>query len=616
MPEIRIGLGLEKTKSTLLFNSFATEPGEPGHMDIEEVIDTPPVVAPAPSADIDVVLMPAVAQQRSNRPATIEHLAARRTPPELNADAPEVKQTLSELRTELTMLVTGLRWGGQSVKETAERIIPLLNVGSLHQWIPVLVPTILEIDRAGDLVPAWLYIIGQEDPVDLPAEANPAETMIGRARRIAILMLGYYKTPDISEVLGKLSVDPSSSLYATRSLVKQSTVAAMKALAGALIDAEGWAKVDVIDAFATLNQARFYEIMLTSGLDHANGLESYIAVPLFRTLPLENYLRGGNTIAPRLSQQAALVVSQVLQDSMNYAGGNSLPPIFERNLPTLTNALYEGTRNAPQWQLVIALHRLGLLLGRYWGDISRGAIQDQQIVQPVYGSLPVMPDIERWINSTGREVLWKAVNQQEEAFLPGIKVLSELRDPRASQALMARLDATTQITDREQATRVGQMCDTLVQLHELRAVGTIRELVKRTVDVDARTMRGKRRDNLSNGDADIPGSIVYGAAIRTFAQFGDSTTLDFILRAASDFDPYVRAQALEALKSIDPQGADERTRVVVRDALNDPRDTVVRVACQLITQYRDVESVAALRLLAETRPEFASSVQETLRQLV
>jgi hypothetical protein len=160
------------------------------------------------------------------------------------------------------------------------------------------------------------------------------------------------------------------------------------------------------------------------------------------------------------------------------------------------------------------------------------------------------------------------------------------------------------------------MCDALVQLNELRSVGSIRELVKRSIDVDARTTRGKRRDNLTNGDADIPGSIVYGAAIRTFAQFGDRSTLDFILEAANDVDPYVRSQSLEALKSIDPRGEDIRTRSVVREALNDPRDTVVRVACQLITQYHDVEFVTPLRVLAETRPEFASSVQETLKQLV
>ena len=603
------------TVSNLLFHSYATEPTEPGGMDIDEVIDTPSVVAPAPSATM--VPVPAAAQQKSNRTATVEHLATRRNLPELNANTPEVKQTISELRTELTMLVTDLRWGGQSVKDTADRIIPLLNVGSLQQWIPVLVPNIWEIDRAGDLIPAWLSIIGQEDPIDLPIDANPAETMIGRARRIAMLMLGFYKSADISEVLGKLSTDSSSSLYATRSLVKQATVAALKALANALKEAIGWAKVDVIDAFATLNQARFYEIMLINGLDQANGLESYIAVPLFRTLPIENYLRGGNTIPPRLSQQAALVVNQILQDSISYAGNNSLPLIFERNLPTLTRALFDGAKNSSHWQFVIALHRLGLLLGRYWGDMSRGALQDQRIVQQVYDSLPMMPDIERWMNNAGRDILLKQLNNQEEgAFLPCLKVLSDLREPRVSQALVDRLDATMHITERDQASLIGQICDTLVQLQDSRAIGSIRELVKRTISVDERARREKRRDNLANGDAEIPGSIVYGAAIRTFAQFGDRSTLDFILKAANDFDPYIRAQALEALKSIDPQGEDPRTRPVVRDALNDPRDTVVRVACQLITQYHDVESVSALRLLGETRPEFASSVQETLKQLV
>jgi hypothetical protein len=601
-------MSLEETESTTPLNR---EPTEPGTMEFEEVITTSPVIAPAPSAD--VVPVPAATQQRLNRAATIEHLAARRALPELSASEPEVKQKLSELRTELTLLATDLRWGGQSVEETAERTIPLLNLGLLQQWIPLLVPTILEIDRAGDLVPAWINIIEREDPVDLPADANPAETIIGRARRIAILMLGYYKTAEISELLGKLATDPRSSLYATRSLVKQSTVAALKALAGALRDAEGWAKVDVIDAFAIINQARFYEIMLLSGLDRASGLESYIAAPLFRTIPLENYLRGGDNVVPRLTQQAALVVSQVLQESMNNAGSSSLPLTFERDLPT---ALFEGAKSTQYWQHAIALHRLGLLLGRYWGEISRGTIQDQRIVQPVYACLPMMPEIERWMNSTGRDVLWEALSYQEEAFFPILKILSELRDPRTSQALIARLDATTQLADREHAIRLGQFCDMLVQLGDHRAIGSIRELIKRTVNVDARAMRGKRRDNLPVGDADIPGSIMYGAAIRTFAQFGDRNTLDFILRAADDFDPYVRTQALEALKSIDPQGEDTGTRMVVREALNDPRDTVVRVACQLITQYHDIESVTSLRILAETRPEFAQAVQETLRQLV
>ena len=601
--------------SNILFHSFDTEPSEAGEMDVDEVIDVPSFVAPAPSATM--VPIPAAAQQKSNRTATIEHLAARRNLPELNENAPEVKQTMSEFRTELTMLVTNLRWGGQSVKDTADRIIPLLNVGLLQQWIPILVPNILEIDRAGDLIPAWLFIIGEEDPIDLAPDANPAETMIGRARRIAILMLGFYKSAEISEVLGKLSTDSSSSLYATRSLVKQATVGALKALANALREAQGWAKVDVIDAFATLNQARFYEIMLLHGFDHANGLESYIAVPLFRTLPIESYLRGGSTISPQPGRQAALVVNQILQDSMSYKANNALPLIFERDFPTLTNALFDGAKSTLQWQFVVALHRLGLLLGRYWGDISRGSLQDQRIAQPVYDSLPIMPDIERWMNITGRDVLLKGLsNQQEEAFLPCLKVLSDLRDPRASQALIQRLHDTMHITDRNQASLIGQICDALVQLQDTRAIVPIRELVTRTIPVDSRATRDKRRDNLTNGDEDIPGSIVYGAAIRTFAQFSDRNTLDFILKAANDFDPYIRSQALEALKSIDPLGEGENTRLIVREALHDPRDTVVRIACQLISLYHDVESITALQMLAESRPEFAASAQETIKQLV
>ena len=186
---------------------------------------------------------------------------------------------------------------------------------------------------------------------------------------------------------------------------------------------------------------------------------------------------------------------------MSYKGNNSLPLIFERNLPTLTSALFDGAKSSSHWQFVVALHRLGLLLGRYWGDISRGTLQDQRIIQQVYDSLPMMPDIEQWMNNTGRNVLLQGLtDQQEEAFLPCLKVLSDLRDPRASQALIHRLDTTMHITDRDQASLIGQICDTLVQLQDTRAIGSIRELVKRTIQVDSRARREKRRDNLANGD--------------------------------------------------------------------------------------------------------------------
>ena len=243
-----------------------TEPTPPGggnasgqgSLEIMEMTDDSLVTAPA--LPTTVVPVPADALKRSNRSATVEHLAARRDITPVSAEAPEVKQKLSDLRTELTTLLTDLRWGGYSVQATIERLTPLLDIGPLSEWIPVLVPTILEIDRAGNLVPAWVKLVEEDDPEDLPTDANPAETSAGRARRIAILMLGYYKSPELSILLGKLAADPHSSLYATQSLVRQSTVAALQALVGALKEAKGWAKVDVIDAFATLNQTRFFEI--------------------------------------------------------------------------------------------------------------------------------------------------------------------------------------------------------------------------------------------------------------------------------------------------------------------------------------------------------------------
>src|SRR5207248_8136997 len=140
-----------------------------------------------------------------------------------------------------------------------------------------------------------------------------------------------------------------------------------------------------------------------------------------------------------LSQQAALVVSQILQDSMNTTSADSLPIIFERDLPTLATALFDGARSAPSWQNVVALHRLGLMLGSFWSDVSRGIIQDPRIVQPVYACLPIMPSVERWMNGPARDVLLEALSgEEEEATLPSMKVLSELRDPRAVSALIAQ----------------------------------------------------------------------------------------------------------------------------------------------------------------------------------
>ena len=172
---------------------------EPGQLHIAEKASlTVPdsSVATAPSAQVQ----PATSRpsQFQERIGTVEHLAARRPMPALDTSTPEMKQLLATLRAEWTRLVTGLRWEGQSVKETATRMIPLLNVGPVEQWKSVLIPFLYEIDRGGALIPAWLNIIERGDPPDLSQDANPAETLEGRARRFAILMLGNYKMMGIS----------------------------------------------------------------------------------------------------------------------------------------------------------------------------------------------------------------------------------------------------------------------------------------------------------------------------------------------------------------------------------------------------------------------------------
>jgi HEAT repeats/PBS lyase HEAT-like repeat len=587
---------------------------EPGELRVEELSDPTSEIMPVPKAELEAKI-PAP-QRTPNRSGTIEHLAARRAVTPLEADAPEVKQRLSELRPEFTTLVTDLRWGEASVQDTTERIIPLLNVGSVPLWAPVLIPYLLEVDRAGNLVPVWLKIIEQEDTQELPADANPAETPMGRASRFAILMLGNYKSPEISQALGKLAIDPHTSLYATQSLVKQSTTAATQELVSALKGAEGWAKVDIVEACLTLKQARFHEILLASGLDRVPGLESYIAIPMFRSIALERYLRGENDIAPRLSQQAASILSQVLQDSSKTnPSADVLPIIFEGNLPTLATALFAGARRAPGWQNVLAIHRLAILLGRYWSDIARGVIRDPRILEPVYATLPMMNEVERWMDGVGRDVLLETLTSSDPAAVnAAVRALGEMREPRAIPLLIRSIEATTVITSREQALQIGYMCDSLGRLGDRRALQPLLQLASRGVNITERTARSKSRDNLLPGDAEIPSSIVYAAVIRALGQLNDRTALDFIIRSANDFDPYVRTEVLEALKRLDPTGSDMRSQQVAREALNDPRDSVVRLACQLVAQFRDTSAVPTLQRLTQTRPEVAAAAYDVLRQ--
>lgn len=631
---------LEQTKSQ---DPVDTGTAEAGELYIEEKTTETSTVAPVPTAELEAKIT--VPRQVQNRAGTIEHLAARRPVTPVDTSSTAVKERLSELRSTITRVVTGYRWGNISFEDATEQIIPLLNVGSIYQWAPVLVPFILEIDRAGDFIPVWLNVIEQEDAPDLSPDDNPAEMMIGRAKRIAILMLGNYKTfnqpgqsrplgfsrqdkskhssrsapnvQDLAQYLGKLAGDPNISLYATQSLAKQATTSALQALITALKEAEGWAKVDIVEACLSLDQPRFYNIVLASGLDRVIGLESYIAVPIYRKIPLEGYLRGGNDVAPRLSQQAALIFAQVLQESMKANREQDiLPIVFEQDFAPLANALFEHARSAPSWQYVIAIHRLATLMGRYWSDISRGTIQELGILEPVYACLPMMNDVERWMNGPGRDVLLEALSSSdEEAFIPVVKTLGELREPRAISILINQVGSATTVSNREQAIRMVHICDTLARLDDRRATQPMQQMVGRVIDIEGRAARPKRRDNLPSDDDDIPGSIVYAAVIHAFEQLNDRSSLDFIVRAANDFDPIVRIEVLEALKHLDPSGEDARSKTIVHGALNDPRDAIVRLACQLVGQYRDTSAIPALQRISETRPEVAAAAYNALRQL-
>jgi hypothetical protein len=634
-------MNLSQASSDDLLGREATQPGNLQVSEAENETTLPNINAVSTGAQ------PSFTAQTTDRTGTVEHLAARRTAQPIDPNSPSIKQQLSELRIEVTRLLTGVRWNGLSVEDAAHQMVPLLNVGSVQQWQSVLIPFLLEIDRAGNLIPVWLYIIEHVEDPPVPSNANPAETLEGRARRFAILMLGNYKYPrpdastdkpssfslhapskthivtatTLTNTLGELAIDPNTSLYAVQSLVKLSTNEAIETLLTALKDAEGWAKVDVIDGILTINQKRFYDIVLASGLDKVPGLENYIAIPLYRKLPLEHYLRPHGDVDTRLTQQAALVFAQVLHTSTPpTTSSQSLPVAFERDLPLLATALFEGARLKPMWQNVTALHRFGLFLGRYWSEVARGTQQDPRIVHPIQACAPMMPEVERWMAGPGRDTLLDSLTHAEDtSSLSAVtRVLGELREQRAAPALLSYLESVRMLTGRTQALALEAVCDTLVALGEQRAVAPMQAMLHRLIDAPRRASHPKRRENLPLADGDVPGSIIYAAAVRSLGKLGsqgDTTVSSTLQTASRDFDPYVRAQVLTALKQLDPQGEGALSRAISRDLLTDPNDNVARAACQLSGQYHDYEATTTLQRLIETRPALSSAAYEALRQI-
>lgn len=576
------------------------------------------------------------------RAGTIEHLAARKSYPEVDKQSPELKQRLSTLRTEITRILTSLRWENQSVEETARRLIPLLNIGPIPQWRDVLIPFLYEIDRGGVLIPTWLTIIERGDPTDLAPDTNPGETEQGRARRYAILMLGNYRTMgiagtgtqtrfasrkedgslisiDLAQYLGSLATDPEVSMYASQALVKHATMASMQALIGALKEARGWAKVDVVESCLDFQQERFYELLVDSGLEHATGLENYIAVPLYRAIPLDRYL-DNKQAAPRLRTNAALIFQQALADSNSFpitsTKNDTLPPIFTSHFPAVARALLQSATYDPGWQHAVALHQLGILMGRYWSEISKNTITDPRILEPIYQVLPLMNDVERWMNGPGRDVLLQTIaDPAEEKLIPTARTLGDLRDPRATTPIIERLETTKTLKDRAHALTIGALCDTLGRIGDRRAAAPMFQLLTRMVDIDRRKHLPKRGDTLPQGDPNIPGSIVYAAVVHASGQIGDPGVIQGVWDATKDVDPYVRTQGLEALKLLDPSGERPQSKAIAREALYDPRASVVRAASSLVRQYKDLDAVPILQQVADSRSDLTYELQDILRQL-
>ncbi|GCE27366.1 hypothetical protein KDA_28500 [Dictyobacter alpinus] len=594
-------------------------------------------------ATVEVNPATPLSTQARERTGTVEHLAARKAVPTLDKHTPEMKLRLSALRTEITRIITSLRWENQSVAETVQRLQPFLNIGPIKQWKDTLIPFLYEIDRGGALIPVWLQIIEQGDPENLPVDANPGETEQGRARRYAILMLGNYRTmgiagkgaqtrfasrrddgsmvsTDLAQYLGKLATDPDVSMYATQALIQHTTAASMQALIGALQEAHGWAKVDVVEGCLEFQQERFYDILLASGLEHVSGLETYVALPLYKNIPLERYLEDRQA-DPLLKANAALVFQYMLQDGRQLPTAtdhaDTLPTAFSRDFPAVARALINNAATEPTWQNAIAMHQLGFFMGRYWSEINKHNIKDARIIEPVYQVLPLMHEVERWMDGPGRDILLQALaNPEEEPLIPVARTLSELRDPRAASPIIERLETTRTIKDRSHALMLGTLCDTLARLNDRRAAAPMFQLLARTVDIEQRKHLPKRSETLPPGDPHIPGSIVYAAVIHACGQLEDISIIHGVWDATRDLDPYVRTQGLDALKILDPRGEQALSKTVVREALSDPRESVVRAASQLALQYKDFEAVPILRNVIDNRPELSYTLNETLKQLI
>ena len=158
----------------------------------------------------------------------------------------------------------------------------------------------------------------------------------------------------------------------------------------------------------------------------------------------------------RLQQQAALILHQVLLDSLNLpittGEEGTIPLAFQQDLAALMIALLEGARQYPCWQSVITLHRLCQLVGRYWQALSQHQTLPEKIQIQIEPCLLKMYDIEAWMKKQGRATLLAALlDPSEKRLLPVIRVLQEIQEPQLGIVLVQRLHTTTAVQTRTQA---------------------------------------------------------------------------------------------------------------------------------------------------------------------
>ena len=566
----------------------------------------------------------------SSSTGALEYRLIHQVQPPLDMDVLEHKDNLNALRREVTGLLTRLSWQKALPEEVAARLVELLPIGPFSLWYSHLLTTLFEIDRRGHLLPAWFYLIQQGDvPSRIPGN-DPTTQPHNYARRIAILLLGYYKqvstpstsspareTQDTLPILQALLHDPSASFYASRALAHLGHNQAQHILLQTLCETRGWNRLAILEQCLALGHAPFAEFLLMHGLAKIPGLEHYAASTLYHALDLAHYLEQSRQ-QPLLAAQAALVLYYVIEESKEPpAYQEALPLLFKRPVVDLASALFQSARQQPSWQAALALHVLGTLCARYWQAINQGLALESNLVAQIYPCLPMMPEIEAWMQESGRELLLTALSSQQVTLLPILaQALAELGETRAVDPLLLYLESVRTLESQEQARALSSVCLALGRLGDLRAVSVLQRLVVNVIDPSGRRQHTSLKEApLTSQATDYAGSLLYAAVLQASRQLPTPEARALSYQGLNDLDPRVRLAALETLRVLDATGSEAQSRASVRQALNDQNTAVANLACQVSAQYRDQEAAPLLQQLLITHPAVTQAALLSLHHL-